>query len=109
MHWENAKLIIEFYFGPAFYYGGFLLIPALCFGSRNRSILFLLTFYYCCTRVIPDIIPHYTAPATALIYLAATATLRSCWSFAPHRLPTGKALVHRGIGPFPGIYNRLIG
>ena len=50
MHWENAKLIIEFYFGPAFYYGGFLLIPALCFGSRNRSILFLLTFYYCCTR-----------------------------------------------------------
>jgi hypothetical protein len=91
IHRANAGMILDFYFGTTFVSGGVLFIPALFVGSRNRSILFLLMFDYCCTRVMSDIIPHYTAPAAALIYLAATATLRTGWAYSPLGLPLGKA------------------
>jgi hypothetical protein len=93
VHWESFLRIVHFYFGPAFFLGGFLFIPALCFGAKNRSILGLLAFYYSGTSILSDAIPHYTAPATALIYLAVTAALRTGWHFVPFGFPIGKWLL----------------
>jgi len=97
-HWwwmrgVNFVRIIDFYFGLAFVLGGFLFIPALWLGAKNRSIFGLMAFFYGGTLVLSDIVPHYTAPAAALIYLGVTAALRTTWFFAPGGIPAGKALV----------------
>jgi hypothetical protein len=52
-----------------------------------------MLFYYAVTRLMSDIIPHYTAPAAALIYLCVTAALRGSWHFEPLGFPLGKILV----------------
>jgi hypothetical protein len=93
VHWQNFLGIVRFYFGPTFYFGGFLFIFTLCFGRKKRSILSLLLFYYAGTSVLSDIIPHYTAPASALIYLAVTISLRAGWYFVFFGFPFGKWLV----------------
>jgi hypothetical protein len=91
VHLQNFKGILNFYFGPAFVLGGFLLMPALL-APANGGILFLLTFQYFLTRVVSDIVPHYTAPAAALIFLSAIACLRTSWAFRPYGIPIGKIL-----------------
>jgi len=93
VHCQNFLNIIRFYFGPAFYLGGFLFLPALLFGDKNRSILGLLFFFYAGMSVISDVIPHYTAPAAALIYLAVAASLRTSWHLVAWGLPIGRALI----------------
>jgi len=93
VHWHNFLMNIGFYFGPVFFQGGFLLVLALFRSAKNRTILGLLIVYYACTRVMSDIIPHYTAPAAALIYLATTMALRTTWYFSIGRFSSGKWIV----------------
>jgi hypothetical protein len=92
VHWENFLDIVRFYFGATSYLAGFLFILTLCLSSKNRSILGLIVFFYAGTSVLSNIIPHYTAPAAALIYLAATAALRVGWHFGFWGFPFGKCL-----------------
>jgi hypothetical protein len=93
VHWENFLGIVRFYFGSTFFLGGFLFIPALCCGVKNRSLLGLLLFNYVGTSVMSDIVPHYTAPVSALIYLAVTTSLRAGWHFVAFEFRFGKGLV----------------
>jgi hypothetical protein len=82
VHLQNFIGVTLLYFGPGFYFGGFMLVFALLVGEKNRTMLVMLTVYYVCTRITTYILPHYTAPAAALIYLAMTSSLHTTWLFA---------------------------
>lgn len=90
VHRENLEAIVHFYFGPTFLAGGCIFVLGLFIGAKNRAIAGLLAFYYAGTSIMSEVLPHYSAPVAALIYLAATAALRAAWFIRPRGIPIGK-------------------
>jgi len=93
VHRNNFIGVTRFYFGPIFFFGGFIFSVGLFCGRKNRTIGGLLIFYYVCTATMSDVLPHYTAPASALIYLAAIAAIRGCWLSIFGKSWMGKGLI----------------
>jgi hypothetical protein len=80
-----------------FYLGPLLTIPLFCFPlfSRDRRMRFPLAIagFFCCGLLIQTwTLPHYTAPATALLYLLLIQCLRHLRLWKLRALPVGAEL-----------------
>ncbi|WP_028388305.1 hypothetical protein [Legionella fairfieldensis] len=100
---NNFIRIINFYFGQTFYLALFFLMLFLIIGrikfirsvflrQPNIAVMSLLVFYYLASSIILDIIPHYTAPAAGLIYLAMIIVLRAMSEFSYGGIAAGKII-----------------
>ncbi|CDZ78492.1 hypothetical protein BN59_02802 [Legionella massiliensis] len=91
----------QFYFGDSFYFillflvlfligDGTNLMRSIFFKQPNRAAMGILLFYCLISCLILDVVPHYTAPAAALIYLAMTMALRTMSEYSYKKTEVGK-------------------